>query len=332
MEIEPFLNRVFVDPLAGVTLQHLLGLATQHFYAFLLVLVRVSGLMTIGPLFGQSIVPANVRIFLVLTISLILTPMLNQQAKVGFDRLDANQNELLSRDEIPEHLLERFDSLVVTAGKLPGASLQKHEFSYPIDVPKTVLDFAWVGVGEFGIGLALGLGVLTILSGLQLTGELIDQQTGIALGGVFNPGLDAETSVSGQLLYLLGIVVMLCMEPIGGHIMMVSALVETFQTLPAGEGFLSVSTFEFLRDLVHMSLVLAVQVAAPLLAMMSLVALTMGFLGHTVPQINVLVVGFPVRAMVNLVVLAITLSGAARHVVNIVPYTIDSLRASLAGV
>ena len=59
---------------------------------------------------------------------------------------------------------------------------------------------------------------------------------------------------------------------------------------------------------------------------MSLVALTMGFLGHTVPQVNVLVIGFPVRAMVSLLVLSATFSGASRAVVDIVPGVIDQLR------
>ena len=47
----------------------ILGLAMKNFYAFTLVLVRMAGLMTIGPVFGQRIVPANVRILLVLAIT-----------------------------------------------------------------------------------------------------------------------------------------------------------------------------------------------------------------------------------------------------------------------
>jgi len=82
---------------------------------------------------------------------------------------------------------------------------------------------------------------------------------------------------------------------------------------------------------VHQSLVLGVQVAAPLLAAMSLVALTMGFLGHSIPQINVLVIGFPIRVVVSLCVLAMSLSGAARALVDAVPTAIDALYHALAG-
>jgi flagellar biosynthetic protein FliR len=99
-----------------------------------------------------------------------------------------------------------------------------------------------------------------------------------------------------------------------------------------GEAFVSLPLIDLLRDLVHQSLILGVQVAAPLLASMSLVALTMGFLGHSVPQINVLVVGFPIRAAVSLLVLTSSLTGITRTVIDIVPATIDALvRAIAAG-
>ena len=99
---------------------------------------------------------------------------------------------------------------------------------------------------------------------------------------------------------------------------------------PKGKNTLT-RAIDYLRDLVHLSLVLAVQVAAPMLAIMSLIALTMGFLGHTVPQINVLVVGFPIRALANMLILLLTLSGAARLVVDLVPAVIDNMRGILTG-
>jgi flagellar biosynthetic protein FliR len=125
--------------------------------------------------------------------------------------------------------------------------------------------------------------------------------------------------------------VLLVMQPTGYHLTMLSALVETFRSIPLGEAFVTTEAIDLLRDLVHQSLVLGIQIAAPLMAAMSLVALTMGFLGHSVPQINVLVVGFPVRALMSLTVLMASLSGVARLVVDVVPRVIDALHHALAG-
>lgn len=323
------LHRLLIDPAAQWTLRHLLDASLAQFYAFTLVLIRVSGLMTIGPILGQSIVPANVRILIVFTLSFLVTPTLQDQARAGFHRLDADGNGRLMRDEVPEHLLPRYDRLVEQTGRPMADGLVEREFRYVVVAPATLLDYAWVAAGEFALGLVLGLGVLTILSGLQLAGELIDQQTGISLGEIANPSLDINGSVTGQFLFMFAVTLLLVMEPTGYHLVVTSAIVETFQTLPVGEAFVSASTIDLLRDLVHESLVLGLQVAAPILATMSLVGLTLGFLGHTVPQINVLVIGFPVRAMINLLVLALTLSGTAGVVIDLVPDVIDRLRQAV---
>jgi len=330
--VDDLLNRALIEPFGRV----LLGQLLTGFYTFTLVLLRMAGLMTIGPLFGQSLVPPNVRILLVVTLSILITPALRGQSRLGFERLDADHNGRLTRDELPEQFQNRFDRLLAAAGKTtdPAAAvfLTIDEFHETAQVPSTVLNYAWIGVAEFALGLVLGLGVLTILSGLQLAGQLIDQQTGISLGQIANPGLDMNGSVTGTMLFLLGMTLLLVIKPIGGHLMMVSALVETFQTLPVGEAVVSVSSIDLLRDLVHESLVLGVQVAAPMLAVMSLMALTMGFLGHSVPQINVLVVGFPIRVLLSLGILTLAISGVGRTLVDKIPEVIDRLSIVLSGV
>jgi len=309
-------------------------LAMKNFYAFTLVLVRMAGLMTVGPLFGQRLVPANVRVLLVFAMAVLITPTLADQTERGFRRLDANRDGRLTRNEIPQQLQSRFDRLLQRAGKAKNDSLTEAEYRHSeinLEIPPSLADYAWIAVGEFALGLVLGLGVMIILSGLQLSGEMIDQQTGLALGEISNPTLETNSSITGQFLLLFGTTLLLVMEPINGHLLLVGSLVETFQTLPVGEAAITTSTVDLLSALVHQSLVLGIQVAAPLLAVMSLAALTMGFLSHTVPQLNVLVIGFPVRASISLIVIALMLSLTAGAVVDAVPATIDAVRRNLSG-
>lgn len=310
------------------------GIAMTNFYAFVLVLVRMSGLMVIGPIFGQRIVPANVRVLLVVSMAFVVTPTLSAQSQSGFNQLDLNRDGLLSREETPDPLKRRYDGLIERLGKQPADGLRADEFEFNVlrlKLPSTVLDFAWAAAGEFALGLVLGVGVLTILSGLQLAGEMIDQQTGMSLGQLSNPGMEIQSSVSGQFLFLFGMTVLVIMGPVNGHLMMVASLLETFRTLPVGEAYVTASTVELLQVLMQQSLVLAIKVAAPMLACMSLVALTMGFLGHSVPQLNILVIGFPVRASVALLILALTITGTAELIVTAVPQVIDTLRQNLSG-
>ena len=77
------------------------------------------------------------------------------------------------------------------------------------------------------------------------------------------------------------------------------------------------------------ALLLAVQVCGPLLATMSLVTLSMGYLGHSVPQFNQLVIGMPIRSLVGVLVLLLTLSGTSRVVIDAVPETIQQIERAL---
>ncbi len=309
----------------------LLGAALVQFYAFTLVVVRLSGLMIVGPLFGQAIVPANLRVMLVLTLALVITPTLADHTRIVFHKLDVNGDGLLTREELPAALLAEDGRLRESFNDPAVRGLSLENFRFPLKPPRTILEYASTAVGELALGFALGLGLLTILSGLQIAGELIDQQTGLSLGEIANPAMNITGSATGQLLFIFATTVLLVMQPTGYHLQMISALVETFHSLPLGQAFVSSQAIELLRDLVHQSLVLGLQIAAPLMAAMSLVALTMGFLGHSVPQINVLVIGFPVRALMSLTVLVASFSGVARVMVDLVPRMIDSLHHALTG-
>jgi len=316
--LEQFISTTVQDGLA----RSLLEWQMERFYTFTLVLIRISGLMIIGPLFGQRAIPGSIRVLLVLTTALLVTPLITVQARKGADRLDANRDGQISATEVPASLQDELVDLVRSSGLPPGSNLPVESFRLPQYSARSVIDYAAVAVNELSLGLVLGLGVLIVITGVQLAGELLDQQTGIALGDVFNPGFEMSGSASGQMMFMMATLVLLLVD---GHVLMLLSLMETFQLLPLGDAHLSQVTIEKVVLLLQPSLILALQVAAPMLATMSLVALAMGFLGHTVPQINVLVVGFPIRALINIAILALTFSGMSANLVSLLPGLIRHL-------
>jgi flagellar biosynthetic protein FliR len=317
------------DALATPDISQLLRSATSAFVAFTLVVTRMSGMVVIGPMFGHPSIPLQIRAFLVLAMSIVITPaLLGMDQLRTFELLDRNYNQLVTRDEIPESLSVQFESLLERAGKVGDAGLTADEFRLSPPMPSTLVEYAWLALVEFGMGIALGLGVMTIVSGLQMAGSLIDAQIGVSLGSVFNPEFENDASLSGELLHQLGLVVFLI---VGGHHLIVSALMDTFQALPVGYAWVSSPGIELLSSLVHQSLVLAVQISAPVMATMAVVGLAMGFLGHTIPQLNVLVMGFPVRTLVGLIVFGLAVPGIADILARILPGGIQQLRDVLMG-
>jgi flagellar biosynthesis protein FliR len=317
------------DALAAPDVTQLLRGATSILVAFTLVVSRISGMMVIGPIFGHPNFPLQIRVFLVLAMSFVITPaLLGIDQQRTFALLDHDHDQVLTLEEIPGSLAAQFEKLIRRAGKEPADGLTEDEFRLPPPLPETLIEYAWLALVEFGLGFALGLGVMTIVSGLQMAGSLIDAQIGVSLGSVFNPEFESDASLTGELLHQLGLVIFLI---VGGHHLIVSALIDTFQALPVGYAWVSPPAVELLSGLVHQSLVLAVQVAAPVMGMMAVVGLSMGFLGHTIPQLNVLVVGFPVRTLVGLVVVGLALPRIADVLVQVLPGGIQQLRDVLMG-
>ncbi len=309
----------------------LLNAALAQFYIFSLVFVRISGLMLVGPLLGQSAVPTQVRVLIVMTCSFLVTPALPNQAQRAFAKFDQNRDGRLTKAEVPESMHERFEDINGRLEKPKDFPITQSEWRYRFDAPQSLLGWGVLAVRELSFGFVLGLGLSIVFSGLQLAGELIDQQTGIGLSGIFNPGFGVNAGLSGQALYLFGMMVFLTMPPVSGHLLVVSALLDTFQAIPVGDAWISQSAAGLISNLVHQSLVLGIQVAAPVLAAMSFTALTMGFLSHTVPQINVLNLGFPIRALINIFILSLSLSGTAHLLINLLPVVIERLELALVG-
>lgn len=250
-------------------LQPLMTWATSNLVIMLLVCARVAGMVVVGPVFGQGIIPGRLRAPLVLVVSLFITTLTSA-------------------------------TVALPAALIPTDS---QILSWSIAITPVLIN-------EFLLGFAISMGVLICLSGLQLAGLLIDRQSGIAVGTAYDPTMSSQSSVTGRFLVTFGLVVFILLEPIGGHERMLRSLVESFRAIPPGSAAVDLSMVELLSRLVHESLQLAVQFAAPAVAAVSLVALTTNWLQRSLHGVPVMS-GYPVRALLNLVVLAASLSGVA---------------------
>ena len=311
----------------------LLQFVLQHFVIVALIAARFAGLFAIGPVFGHSVMPKKVRLLMAIGLAVVLSPLMHDRA----DRFDANQDRYIQQAELPEHLHARWNRIAERRGHL-GEDNDDLSQAVPVSawqplvsVPRTSIRFMILLMGEFSVGFVLGLGVLAFLSGLQLGGQMIDRQLGIAFGSVINPDTKSS-SISGQLLFLLGTMAFLTMSPINGHVLLLEGVVETFDALPVGDVTFSKSMIDVMTEITHKSLVLAVQVAAPVLATMSLLSLAIGFLSRSSPAFNTIGLGMPLRALAGVFVLAMSLSGIARQAVESIPQILFDLQNAMAHV
>jgi len=180
---------------------------------------------------------------------------------------------------------------------------------------------------ELLIGFAVGYAATLPLIGMQIGGHVIDQQLGLGLAGVINPELGEQSGVTAEFFFVTSVAIFAILD---GHHEMLRVLVASFDHVPMG-GFDSVAGLaELAVGLVAVSFELALRVAAPLLCLMFLVMVGMGFIARTVPQMNILSVGFALRIVVGLIVIAASVAAAFGAFEQVLMETFDGLNELLA--
>jgi len=174
----------------------------------------------------------------------------------------------------------------------------------PPNLPDNPLQLAFGVGGELVFGLIMGLGLSLTFIAISWAGEIMGQQMGFNLAETFDPAMGSGGSLVGDLYFMLTLVIFMF---IGGHRAMVLGLAASFQTLPVLQAGMSPGLFDLFASLLTAATVLAVKVAAPMLVTMLVVDVALGFLGKTVPQINVMNAGLTLRAGLGIVVLVVGL-------------------------
>ncbi|MGD9722852.1 MAG: flagellar biosynthetic protein FliR [Pirellulales bacterium] len=175
-------------------------------------------------------------------------------------------------------------------------------------LPDSAAGLLVVAGGEALVGLVLGLGVALLFSALQVAGQIISQMSGMQLAEVLDPQLGGQTPVVSQLLFYLTLAVFLS---IGGHRQVLEALLDSFATLPAGQGAQPTTVAAAMTSVLANSFVLGVRAAAPAMVALLVATLVLGLIGRALPQLNAFAFGFGFHAAVMFLALALSLGATA---------------------
>jgi flagellar biosynthesis protein FliR len=198
----------------------------------------------------------------------------------------------------------------------------------PAAVELTLLELAPRMAGEVLVGLVIGFVASLPMMTAQLAGLITGQQLGLGFAMIYNPAADTEADSVGQLLFFLTLVTFIS---IGGLEATFIALLRSFDHLPAGHGLFGENLVWFACDLLTASVEVALRISAPLLAIVFLETVTMGFLAKTMPQLNMLNIGFPIRILLGLAMLAVGLFVMHGVFVDDIIETLDRLALFLKG-
>lgn len=178
----------------------------------------------------------------------------------------------------------------------------------PSQMEPVELDLAalgWAMACEMLIGLSIGAVAAVPIAAMEVAGKLIGQQAGLGLATVFNPAVDTESGLLSQLLLYTAILIFLA---IGGLEAMFLAVANTFSAVPLGAATPAHAPLDLYVGVLASGFEMAMRVAIPVLCIIFLETLAMGFIMKTMPQLNILSVGFPIKIIAGLMAMIFTIT------------------------
>ena len=164
-------------------------------------------------------------------------------------------------------------------------------------------DYLLLVLKEAIVGLVLGLVVYIVFSAVQIAGGFIDFQMGFAMANIVDPQTGAQSPLMGQFFNFLLLLVFLA---INGHHLVLDGIFYSYQFMPMDQFFPKfgdAESIEYIMKLFVAVFAVAFQMSAPIVATLFLVTLALGITGKTVPQLNIFVVGFPIKIAVGFILL-----------------------------
>lgn len=154
------------------------------------------------------------------------------------------------------------------------------------------------------IGLTLGFAVRIVFAAVEFAGELIGLQMGLNLAGFFDPATGGQATAVSRFF---GIMVSWMFIVIGGHLLIIDAVVQSFRVFPAGP-----EPFAFIRAMRPEAwgsevFAIGLWIAMPIVGMMLFVNLVLGLISRVAAQLNIFAIGFPITLGVGLIGIVLTL-------------------------
>ncbi|HCC0886931.1 TPA: EscT/YscT/HrcT family type III secretion system export apparatus protein [Salmonella enterica] len=174
-------------------------------------------------------------------------------------------------------------------------------------------DYSWLGLitGEVMIGFLIGFCAAIPFWAVDMAGFLLDTLRGATMGTLFNPTLEAETSLFG-LVFSQCLCVLFFIS--GGMEFILNILYESYQYLPPGKALVfDRQFFKYIQVEWKMLYQLCISFSLPAIICMILSDLALGLLNRSAQQLNVFFFSMPIKSILTLLMLLITFPYALHH-------------------
>ncbi|RKX54149.1 MAG: flagellar biosynthetic protein FliR [Thermotoga sp.] len=169
----------------------------------------------------------------------------------------------------------------------------------PLDTP--IIEIFLMSLSNFIVGLLAGLIANALLTAVAHMGEIFGIQLGFGVAEVFDPQTMTQTPLVSQFTYLMAVYIFTLMK---GPNMILIAILKSFDDIPINFTDINFSTFENIARIGSQIFRIGLRFGMPLVVFMVVVSFILGILSKLMPQMNIFMIGLPVKILVGLVLFA----------------------------
>jgi flagellar biosynthetic protein FliR len=152
-------------------------------------------------------------------------------------------------------------------------------------------------LGEILIGIIIGFTARLIFAAVQLAGQLVGFQMGFGIVNVMDPQTSTQVAIIAQFQNIITLLVFLALD---AHYWFILSIAKSFELIPPLGFCFTDSLMEAIVRLSCDMFVVAAKLAAPIIAALLFTSVALGLIARTVPQMNIFIVGFPLKIAIGL--------------------------------
>lgn len=167
-----------------------------------------------------------------------------------------------------------------------------------IELIDSIFLFGLIIGKEILFGLATGYIMQLIFAITEVAGQFVDFQVGFSMGNTMDPSMGTMASYYGKMYYWMSMAIFFILDV---HHHMINAMIKSFEYIPIGMVEINQVPLESVLILFARIFELGLNLAAPMIVVVLMMDIILGIISKSIPQINVLMLGMPIKTAVGFI-------------------------------
>ena len=191
-----------------------------------------------------------------------------------------------------------------------------------------LLSYTILIVKETVVGLIMGFVVKIFFQIYPFMGSLLSMQGGLGMSMVMDPTAGTQSTLIGRF-YNLGLGAFFVLS--GGYHWFIHTLVESFELIPINQEVFGPNIVMGMIDTISLYFELGLKLAMPIVAVILVIDFAMGILARTVPQMNMFIIGIPLKMLVMFILMVATIQVISQYNTIIIENLVNTLMNIIQG-